>query len=153
MSHYLWDIDILNDLLDDRDRDLVLQLQLPSSGSEDHWYWLKERTGIYTVKTAYHLLQQLKGSWGVDPLSPFWNSLWQFPLPPRVKDLLWRTCSNSLPTKVQLQTRHVAIDSTCSLCNASAETSLHLFVNCPFAKNCIRKVFGFARDSVESQNS
>uniref|UniRef100_A0A803PUK7 Reverse transcriptase domain-containing protein n=1 Tax=Cannabis sativa TaxID=3483 RepID=A0A803PUK7_CANSA len=145
-----WDTDIFNDLLDERDRDLVLQLQISPSASEDHWYWLKERTGIYTVlKTAYHQLQQLKGNWGDDPLSIFWNSLWQLPLPPRVKDLFWRACSSCLPTKVQLQTRHVAIDSTCSLCHSSPETSLHLFVNCSFAQNCLRKALGSARDSVE----
>ncbi|XP_060972283.1 uncharacterized protein LOC133038212 [Cannabis sativa] len=122
-----WDLDILNDLFDDRDRDIIIQLQLSPFATKDHLYWLKDQTGIYTVKTVYHLLQQLKGNWGDDPLSIFWSSLRQLHLPPQVKDLLWRACSSCLPTKVQLQSRHVAIDTTCSLCHSSPETSLNLF--------------------------
>uniref|UniRef100_A0A803Q9L8 Reverse transcriptase domain-containing protein n=1 Tax=Cannabis sativa TaxID=3483 RepID=A0A803Q9L8_CANSA len=144
-----WDIDILNDLFNDRDKDLILQLQFSPTAFEDSWYWLNDRAGIYTVKIAYHLLQQLKGNWGDDPMSIFWNSLWKLQMPPRVRDLLWRACSNSLPTKVQPLSRHVSIDTTCSLCQSAPETSLHLFVNCPFAQNCLRKALGSARDSIE----
>uniref|UniRef100_A0A803QKP5 Reverse transcriptase zinc-binding domain-containing protein n=1 Tax=Cannabis sativa TaxID=3483 RepID=A0A803QKP5_CANSA len=107
---------------------------------EDHWYWIKDRVGVYTVKIAYHLLQQLKGNDGLDHLYDFLKSLWQLQLPPRVKDLLWRAGSNFLPTKVQLRSRHVVRgDTTCSLWNSALESALHLFVNCNFAQNCWRK--------------
>uniref|UniRef100_A0A803PJN1 Reverse transcriptase domain-containing protein n=1 Tax=Cannabis sativa TaxID=3483 RepID=A0A803PJN1_CANSA len=83
-----WDIDILNDLFNDRDKDLILQLQLSPTAFEDSWYWLNDRADV-------------------------------------------------------------SIDTTCSSCQSNQETSLHLFVNCPFAQNCLRKALGSARGSIE----
>uniref|UniRef100_A0A803Q2A7 Reverse transcriptase domain-containing protein n=1 Tax=Cannabis sativa TaxID=3483 RepID=A0A803Q2A7_CANSA len=53
-----------------------------------------------------------------------------------VKDLLWRTASNCLPTKVQLRFKHVNIDSNYPLCTSNCETILHRLVECPFARSC-----------------
>ncbi|KAM6582866.1 hypothetical protein CsatB_009868 [Cannabis sativa] len=144
-----WDIDILNDLFTERDKNLILQIPLPSHSETDHWYWYKDRMGNYSVKTAYHLLQQLKGNSGTNHQSEFWKALWNLQLPPKVKDFLWRVCSNCLPTKVQLRIKHVNIDTTCPLCNSFPETSIHLFTSCSFAQSCWRKAFGSVRGSIE----
>ncbi|KAF4375412.1 hypothetical protein F8388_024071 [Cannabis sativa] len=42
-----WDIDILNDLFNDRDKDLILQLQLSPTAFEDSWYWLNDRADLW----------------------------------------------------------------------------------------------------------
>ncbi|KAF4387554.1 hypothetical protein F8388_011702 [Cannabis sativa] len=47
-----WDIDILNDLFNDRDKDLILQLQLSPTTFEDSWYWLNDRAETWTPRAA-----------------------------------------------------------------------------------------------------
>ncbi|KAM6569095.1 hypothetical protein CsatB_017080 [Cannabis sativa] len=131
-----WDKEVLEDVLNERDKKLVLSIPLNSATNNDGWYWCKEKSGMYTVKSGYHCLQEVKGEWSQDSNSGFWRALWHLKVPPKVKNFLWRTCSRCLPTRSQLRLRHVHLDTRCPWCNSTAETSLHLFVHCSVAKAC-----------------
>uniref|UniRef100_A0A803PKP8 Reverse transcriptase domain-containing protein n=1 Tax=Cannabis sativa TaxID=3483 RepID=A0A803PKP8_CANSA len=131
-----WDTEILEDVLSIRDQQLVLSVPLSSDVDSDGWYWSKEKHGFYTVKSGYNCLQEFKGTWTTENNSGFWRAMWQLKLPPKVKNFLWRTCSKCLPTKSQLRIRHVQLQTNCPWCNANAETSFHLFVQCPVAQAC-----------------
>ena len=48
--------------------------------------------------------------------------------------LIWRIGVNAIPTKENLQVRLPHIDTSCPLCNASVESSTHIFFECPFAR-------------------
>lgn len=54
-----WDVDLLNDMFEERDIDLILSIPLRDNDS-DSWYWKKEKLRCYSVKTAYKLLQESK---------------------------------------------------------------------------------------------
>ena len=47
---------------------------------------------------------------------------------------LWRVALDILPTKDKLTSFFPAMDPKCSLCDASPESSLHLFVYCQAAR-------------------
>uniref|UniRef100_A0A803P0Y7 Reverse transcriptase domain-containing protein n=1 Tax=Cannabis sativa TaxID=3483 RepID=A0A803P0Y7_CANSA len=71
---------------------------------EDVLTWLKDSSGIYTVRSAYKLLQQLSGDFNLDVLAEdkFWKKLWQLKTPPKMKNLVWRAAKGCLPTMSQL---------------------------------------------------
>uniref|UniRef100_A0A803PII9 Reverse transcriptase domain-containing protein n=1 Tax=Cannabis sativa TaxID=3483 RepID=A0A803PII9_CANSA len=129
VGEFEWDDEVL----------LVWKIPLANTGINVDWYWCKEANGDFTVISAYVLLQQAKTSNSQPSNSGFWLKLWELKLPPKVKDFLWRVCTNSLPTKFQLSTKHVPIDTVCPLCMAAPETALHVLVRCVFAQQCWRQ--------------
>ncbi|XP_074383392.1 uncharacterized protein LOC141724963 [Apium graveolens] len=48
-----WDMDILNDLFNERDIDLIEQIPIPIHSRPDSWYWLLDDKGLFTVKSCY----------------------------------------------------------------------------------------------------
>lgn len=55
-----WDEEVLTDLFNDRDQQCIRSIVLSESDNEDCLYWSKESTGLYTVRSAYKLLQMQK---------------------------------------------------------------------------------------------
>lgn len=47
-------------VLVDRDQDLVWNVILSRRMEQDSWYWLKEKSGMFSVKSAYRLLKDQK---------------------------------------------------------------------------------------------
>uniref|UniRef100_A0A803R596 Reverse transcriptase zinc-binding domain-containing protein n=1 Tax=Cannabis sativa TaxID=3483 RepID=A0A803R596_CANSA len=118
------------------DAALILGIQIKQAVEDDFWYWFAERNGLYSVRSAYQLIQDHK-----QPPIPtedhrFWNKLWSLKVPPKTKDLVWRAASNCLATKVNLCIKKVLTDNKCPLCGVFAETELHLLVSCQFAWAC-----------------
>lgn len=99
-----WDIDLINDIFVARDVNLILSIPLQPTAS-DSWYWRKEKKGQYLVKSAYYLLQDLKGVYQTNVNSGFWRKLWNLKIPPKVKNFLWRAVQNCLPIKDLLRTK------------------------------------------------
>ncbi|XP_060964770.1 uncharacterized protein LOC133033724 [Cannabis sativa] len=61
-----WDMDIIKDLFNERDQRLILSIPLPLTVHEDCWSWSKEKTGFYSVKSAYRWLRNQSIPAGVD---------------------------------------------------------------------------------------
>ncbi|XP_060972577.1 uncharacterized protein LOC115717978 [Cannabis sativa] len=131
-----WDAKILQDLFDTRDREVILNIQLSSTATHDEWYWKKETSVVYSVRSAYRFLQELKGSWSLDNNAGFWRKQWNLKIPPKARNFLWRAISNCLPTRTQLCTKHVELVNVCPMCNAFAQSNFHVLVGCTFARSC-----------------
>ncbi|KAM6546616.1 hypothetical protein CsatB_027352 [Cannabis sativa] len=131
-----WDSEVISDVLNDRDQALVWKIPLSEASSTDDWFWLKDSKGMFTVKSAYRLQHGQSGQLSHNFSSDLWKKLWTLNLPPKVLNFLWRVCTNCLPTKFMLSTKHVQISTSCPLCSAAPETALHLLVRCNFAKSC-----------------
>ncbi|KAM6558899.1 hypothetical protein CsatA_028138 [Cannabis sativa] len=131
-----WDEEVIMDVLTERDQELIWKIPPSNGNSSDTWYWTKEDNGLFTVKSAYKLQQEIKGVNEMAANSGFWKQLWQLKLPPKVLNFLWRVSTNCLPTHFQLRVRHVPINTSCPFCNAAPETSLHVLVRCRFAQDC-----------------
>ena len=87
------------------------------------------------MKSAYITLQFARRR-NLNDNSGFWRKLWNLKIPPKVKNFLWRSINNCLPTKDLLHIKQVHVNSTCPVCNEDAESILHSLVICPFTENC-----------------
>ncbi|KAM6559477.1 hypothetical protein CsatA_028716 [Cannabis sativa] len=133
-----WDSDVIDDLFNNRDASLILGLPLSPNVDSDFWSWSGDHTGLFSVKTAYLLLQKNKPRHPRPDNSGFWRKLWQLKIPPKVKNLLWRAVTGCLPTCLQLVTKHVSISAICPVCTDQAESIVHALLTCPFAMSCWR---------------
>ncbi|XP_060962124.1 uncharacterized protein LOC133032261 [Cannabis sativa] len=137
-----WDVEILDDLLVQRDRQLVQLIPIQPRSDRDTLYWSKDLSGLYTVKSAYNLLQELNGEVVIDDsvVDRFWGRLWQLKIPLKMKNLLWRAAKCCLPTMYQLQLKRVEVDILCPVCLLEAETISHALLTCPAAILCWNRV-------------
>ena len=65
----------------------------------------------------------------------FWNRTWKMNVPPKVRNFVWRACTDILPTRANLYRRKVPIDPHCSICGQTDETVGHALWECPMARN------------------
>lgn len=93
---------------------------------------------MYSVRSAYRTLTAHLNSINPAHSSQIWKKLWLLKIPPKVRNLIWRICQGCLPTKENLRQRRVDVDSSCSVCAQSMETTSHLFLHCPIAVECWR---------------
>ncbi|KAM6583925.1 hypothetical protein CsatB_010927 [Cannabis sativa] len=89
---------------------------------------------MYSVKSAYVLQQELKGTGSESEASDFWKALWSLKLPPKIKNLMWRAGSNCLPTLSQLASKRVPVNTRCPLCEEMDETISHILLTCRVVK-------------------
>nr|GMD06114.1 uncharacterized mitochondrial protein AtMg00310-like [Ipomoea batatas] len=74
-----WDVEILNDLLLERDRHLVLKVPITMSKGVDSLYWAGEVDGRYSVRSAYRLLAGERE--GIPRGN--WTCMWTLCIPPK----------------------------------------------------------------------
>lgn len=61
MGERAWDVDLINDVFNERDVDLIISIPLGGSDSDsDIWYRRHDKMGNYSVKSAYICLQNAK---------------------------------------------------------------------------------------------
>ena len=64
-------------------------------------------------------------------MKKLWKGIWNLKVPNRVKNLISKAASDSLPLKSNLSKRQIPIDTTCTLCGLEPETSVHAIWSCP----------------------
>lgn len=102
MNSKAWDLEVLTDVLNERDRACVMNIPVSESLYVDTLFWLFEDSGIYLVKSAYKLLQSQKGDWNAGADDIVWQKLWRIKAPPKALNLVWRVLSGCLPILTQL---------------------------------------------------
>ncbi|KAL9230819.1 hypothetical protein vseg_006119 [Gypsophila vaccaria] len=117
--------------------DRILSIRLSSRRPTDEWYWMAEKDGHFSVKSAYRLLvgarEEENASSSTEDLW-LWNGIWRVEALPRIKPFFWQWCREALPTKARLATRIGHGDASCPLCNYMEETDVHLFRDCSWVK-------------------
>ena len=63
------------------------------------------------------------------------EKIWTFQVPVKVKNFVWRSCVNCLPTTVALRKKHVTISDICLGCSNVSKDTFHALVKCPLAKD------------------
>ncbi|XP_060959571.1 uncharacterized protein LOC133030706 [Cannabis sativa] len=49
---------------------------------------------------------------------------------------MWKALTQCLPTRMQLQSKHVDVPAACVFCHSSAESISHVLLECHFAQSC-----------------
>ncbi|CAH9116902.1 unnamed protein product, partial [Cuscuta epithymum] len=66
--------------------------------------------------------------------------MWNFRLPPKIKNFFWQVFVGCLPTTNNLKSRMVDCNVSCGLCGGEDESLFHIFISCPEAKEAWRAV-------------
>lgn len=91
-------MDVVRDLFNVRDQQCIFNTKPDVNSAVDRLYWSNEVSGIYSVKSAYRLLQKRKELWSVDSNDSIWSKVLWVKTPPKVLNLMWCAMSNCLPT-------------------------------------------------------
>ena len=88
---------------------------------------------ITLLKRGYDLLwerEQLENASVSDSANKklFWKRLWKMNVPSKIKNFLWRACSEALPTRSNLAKRKVLDDPTCQLYGSEHENTMQCFM-------------------------
>ncbi|XP_019178261.1 PREDICTED: uncharacterized protein LOC109173479 [Ipomoea nil] len=131
-SQGTWDVAILHGLFTPKDVPRILATPL-SPTLPDSWRWLGDTRGMYTARHGYKLLTESNTSYDWNDSFTAWDRLWKLPIPPKVKNLLWRCVRGIMPVKEVLKQKHVWIGGGCAHCDCQMETAEHVFCECTVA--------------------
>ena len=125
----------------------IQRIDLRDTQSKDELLWKENKKGIFSVKTAYQVAIRQQQQEQGEPSSTrdvrrMWNRIWQLHIPPKVRNFVWRACSDILPTRTNLCRRKVPLDPVCGICQKQNETVAHALWSCPMARNVWALVAG-----------
>jgi hypothetical protein len=140
-----WNEPLIRGIFFAPDVDSILSIPLRSTGGDDWLAWTKEKSGIYTVRSAYKSLiearqsEEARNNKGYAVSSSendtdLWRRLWKLPVVPKVRVFWWRVLRGILPDYRTLSRRHIMDNSTCALCKAESESVMHALIECSHAK-------------------
>lgn len=134
-SYGCWDQNVINHYFDHSTTQLILATPLFRQVEEDQLIWKAEKNGHYSVKSAYRLCMEEIADNSFLHRPGYWTGIWKLKAPPKVKNLIWRICRGCLPTRARLLDRCVNCTSMCALCDRNYEDAIHVFFDCPKARN------------------
>ena len=131
-----WDTSLINQIFSPGDAQIIIGLVLSSRRGEDKLIWSRERCGKYSVRSAYRLLcdemyANEPGCSDVGVWKLFWKRVWSVRVPHKVRQFLWRACTESLPTMANMKRRCIAPSASCPFCHLEDEDVRHVLWSCP----------------------
>uniref|UniRef100_A0A803QAN3 Reverse transcriptase domain-containing protein n=1 Tax=Cannabis sativa TaxID=3483 RepID=A0A803QAN3_CANSA len=132
-----WNIDMLNEFFQPIDVDKILSIPLSFFGGQDRLIWHHSSSGIYNVKSGFHLATSLEEqhiSSTSDPHRDWWRYFWNLNLPPKVRIFAWKVFHNILPVAAALFKKKIIDSAACSLCTSNWESIGHALFGCKHAK-------------------
>ncbi|XP_057770874.1 uncharacterized protein LOC130990667 [Salvia miltiorrhiza] len=107
----------------------------PHAGKEDRWTWKASTEGVFTTKSVYSLIKDLRTAGRILEANAMRSAkAWKISAPQKAKVTMWRSFRNRLPTCDNLKKRRIPLEEAESMCNACCyreETVQHLFLLCP----------------------
>jgi hypothetical protein len=99
----------------------ALKLRLFARAPDDHVAWMYEKSGIFTVRSAYHLAvsidrereNQESCSARADGSRPRFNCIWATKVLPKVKVFEWRLSQDGLATQSNRRVKGLENVATC----------------------------------------
>jgi hypothetical protein len=110
--------------------------------------WHYDAKGVFSVKSAYHVLDDKKEFLAVRQRGESsrsdsagsrnfkWKKIWKLPILPKVNQFVWRLVHNSLPVKKNIQRRLGPIDTLCPVYKRFDEDGGHCFLKCKLMRRC-----------------
>jgi hypothetical protein len=140
-----WNIETLQKFFLPMDVDVIKQIPLSHTLQRDCWAWNYEKTGIFTVRSAYRMVVEMKHrreNWlegrseasGVEEKQEQWKKLWKTKVPSKLRIFAWRLARSSLPTGQERMRRHMATSDVCPICNAASDSWRHSLLDCNMAR-------------------
>lgn len=86
----------------------------------------------------------------------FWSGLWKLKVTGKVRHFMWKACSDSLPTKQNLNKWIILKEDVCQLCqhdSQQSETTLHVLWECEVIRPVWTNYFGYVNAVKASSGS
>jgi hypothetical protein len=137
-----WNEELVEKVCYSYDAEWILKQKLPSNPCDDFVAWHSEKSGIFSVKSAYRLAYNLSqgtrwkpgNSHSLDNTRNVWKMFWNANVPKKVKKIGWRVARDNLATKRNKMRRSLETDGMCNICGREEEDSFHATVNCTKAR-------------------
>jgi ribonuclease HI/exonuclease III len=135
-----WDKILVGELFLEPEATIICNIPLSRYGHNDKLIWRATTSGVFSVRSAYHLeisrKEQLQGE-GSNPAKDevIWKVIWHLNIPNSARVFIWRACKNILPTKVNLKRRGVLKDDVCLFCQREPESAGHVLWECPSSRD------------------
>ena len=88
----------------------------------------------YSCKMGYRFLKEDEVDFQVaetqDQEKWLWKKVWALECPNKIRNLIWRACCNSLPSKCNLLRRTIISEQSCDRCKEGNEDVLHVVWSC-----------------------
>ena len=127
-----WNEELIDGIVSHEEAALIKKIPLSRMDAEDVLIWPHSQDGQYSCKSGYRFLKDEEAleiaQDDVRTDSKLWKGIWT--LPNKVKNLLWRACHNTLPTKASLVRRTIINDPLCDRCHEAHETPIHALWDC-----------------------
>ena len=116
-----WKVTKIDSLFLPEEAATIKAIPLSLFDRDDLPFWPYTRDGVLSVKSCYQLLMEQDESKLLDTSnggvnSNVWKAMWRLHVPNRVKSLVWRAGTNSLPTRVNLVQRQILTEAVCLDC-------------------------------------
>lgn len=112
---------------------------------EDFIAWAQEKSGVFSVRSAYRLASDdlhngrvTSSSHHPDGRRDGWKALWSCSAPPKVLSFGWHLANNSLATWCNKNKQNLEPNALCPICSACEEDSFHTFCSCINARTLWR---------------
>lgn len=123
------------------DVEAIMKIKIPSRLADDFLAWQLEKSGIFSVRSAYNLAFRLTHMQDTPTSSSnpggerkLWAHVWGGRVPPKVNVFTWKLAKDMLPTRRAKFVRHLEVGDRCLLCDRDTENSYHAVVACPQAQ-------------------
>ena len=102
-----WNKDVIDGLFVPKEAELIKKIPLSRHPTEDKLFWPWTQNGQYSCKSGYWILKYEVNEEGFMAMQVedknFWHKSWDFRVPNKIKNFLWRACHDSIPTKANLR--------------------------------------------------
>ena len=129
-----WHTELIDGIFSSVEADLIKSIPLSLCEAEDTLFWTFTNSSVYNSKSGYRFLKieaqtELEVEKRMDEKN-LWRMLWSMQVLNKIKNLVWRACRNSLPTKENLARRTIIDNPVCDRCKQASESSLHAIWSC-----------------------
>ncbi|KAF4366038.1 hypothetical protein G4B88_031407 [Cannabis sativa] len=121
-----WNVGYLRYLFSSDVGNKIGMIQINLNASSDFLIWKDSLVGNFSVKGAYWVDQKER----FGEKDELWRWIWNSKVHPRMSLLLWRVCSNVLPTGDKFLSMEA---NTCPMCHTASESAINLFTKCSLA--------------------
>ena len=119
---------MIDDIFVPQEAESIKKIPLAYHTTTDYLFRHLAQDGNYSCKSGYHFLRmEIELDHRVYPHTHdtrLWKNIWALHSLNKVKNLIWRACRNSMPSKGNLVHRFVIDSPSCDRCNSALETPL-----------------------------
>lgn len=130
-----WNIHSIKSLFDPLVATSILKISLSLEPHVDKWIWKEEKSGKFSVKSAYFLIHStmvlpLGETSSSHTLLSVWKAIWSMKIPHKIWIFAWRAYKNDLPCLYNLLKKKILVNSSCNFCQAPIEDLSHALFYC-----------------------